>query len=491
MATEIELKLRLEARHVRKFLAHPRLKGLGSQKLDLLNTYYDTPELTLRQRRIALRLRKKGWEWLQTVKSAEPASGGLAIRNEWEIPATPGQFDFAHVDNAELRSLLDDARDRLEPVFTTDFRRQAWQIACGDSLIEMALDRGRISAKERSTGICEVELELISGRVEDIFELTRQLQQHVTLHPDVASKAERGYRLFRNEPEQPFRAKPLPIHAEQTPVEAFRTIALGCLEHFQRNEAGLLAGGEPEFIHQARVALRRLRSAIKLFAPVLPENFVAAYGQSWQTLAGALGEARNWDVFLEETLPPIAAAFPHHPDVHRLHNEARRRVKAARRAITSLLSVKEYPRLMVEFTAAVHALSDTVDTPLKRFASERIAAHTRSVRKMAERYDELDDTQRHIMRLRFKKLRYALEFMTPLLPSRQMKRYLEALSKLQEALGRINDQVTAQLLIDDALGSKRDTLAQAWVAGRQELLVKDVPQILDAWLKSSEQDSKT
>lgn len=487
MATEIEIKLRLEARHVRKLLAHPLLKGMSSQKQNLLNTYYDTPELTLRQRRIALRLRKKGWEWLQTVKSAEPASGGLAIRNEWEIPATPGQFDFAHVDNAELRSLLNDTRDRLEPVFTTDFRRQAWQIACGDSLIEMALDRGRISAKERSTGICEVELELISGRVEDIFELTRQLQQHVTLHPEVASKAERGYRLFHNEPEQPFRAKPLPIHPEQTPVEAFRTIALGCLEHFQRNEAGLLAGGEPEFIHQARVALRRLRSAIKLFAPVLPENFVAAYGQSWQTLAGALGEARNWDVFLEETLPPIIRAFPHSHDVHRLHSEAKRRVKAARRAITSLLRLKEYPRLMVEFTAAVHALSDTVDTPLKRFASERIAVHTRSVRKLAERYDELDDAQRHIMRLRFKKLRYALEFMTPLLPARQMKRYLDALSKLQEALGLINDQVTARLLIDEAIGNKRATLAHGWVAGRQEILVTHVPEMLEAWLKAGGQ----
>lgn len=485
MATEIELKLRLDARHVRKLLAHPLLKGMSSQKQNLLNTYYDTPELTLRQRRIALRFRKKGWEWLLTVKSAEPASGGLAIRNEWEIPATPGQFDFAHVDNAELRALLDNARDRLAPVFTTDFRRQSWQIACGDSLIEMALDRGRISAHERSTGICEVELELISGRVDDIFELTRQLQQHLPLHPEVASKAERGYRLFRNEPEQAFRAKPLPIHADQTPVEAFRTIALGCLEHFQRNEAGLLAGGEPEFIHQARVALRRLRSAIKLFAPVLPENFVAAYGQSWQTLAGALGEARNWDVFLEETLPPIVKAFPHNHDVHRLHNEAKRRVKAARRAITSLLSLKEYPRLMVEFTAAVHALSDTVNSPLKRFASERIAAHTRSVRKLAERYDELDDEQRHVMRLRFKKLRYALEFMTPLLPTRQMKRYLETLSALQEALGLINDQVTARLLIDEALGDKRGTVAHGWVAGRQELLVARTPLMLEKWLESS------
>jgi len=490
MATEIELKLRLEARHVRKFLAHPLLKGVACQKHDLLNTYYDTPELRLRKRRVALRFRKRGWEWLLTVKSAEPASGGLAIRNEWEVPATPGCFDFSHVDNEELRDLLDTARDRLEPVFTTDFRRQAWQIACGESLIEVALDRGRITARERSAGICEVELELISGRVEDIFELTRQLQRHVLLHPAISSKAERGYRLFRDEAEPPFRAKPLPIHADQTPVEAFRTIALGCLEHFQRNEAGLLAGGEAEFIHQARVALRRLRSAIKLFAPILPKDFVSAYGQSWQALASALGEARNWDVFLEETLPPIIAAFPHNRDVLRLRNTARRRVKAARRSIVSLLRLKEYPRLMVEFTAAVHALNDIENTPLKRFASQRIATHTRSVCKMAERYDQLDDDQRHIMRLRFKKLRYATEFMAPLLTTRQNKSYLETLGKLQETLGLINDQVTARLLIDEAQGEKRFSLVHGWVAGRQALLVMDVPKKLRAWLATKEKSNR-
>jgi triphosphatase len=484
MATEIELKLRLDPKGVRKLLAHPLLSATRSSKQHLLNTYYDTHNLSLRARRIAMRFRKKGWEWLLTVKSSEPASGGLAVRNEWETAAVPGVFDFSHVDNADLRDFLDQNHDQLEPVFTTDFRRQAWQLQCGESCIEMALDRGHIAARGRREAICEVELELISGRVEDIFALTRQLQAHSNLHPAIASKAERGYRLHLDEPRLPFRAKPLPINARQTPVEAFRTIALGCLEHFQRNEEELLAGGEAEFIHQARVALRRLRSAIKLFAPALPEDFVGAYGRSWQTLAGALGDARNWDVFLEETLPPIHAAFPHNHDLRRLRNEAKRRVKSARHAIQHLLAVKEYPRLMVEFTAAVHALTDTVDIPLKRFANERIAAHTRSVRKMAERYDELDPEQRHIMRLRFKKLRYAMEFMSPLLPTTGMKTYLNTLGALQETLGLINDQVTAELLINEGLGQKSATAAHGWVAGRHELLIRQVPDLLRAWLKA-------
>ena len=171
----------------------------------------------------------------------------------------------------ELKDFLDASIERLEPVFTTDFRRQTWAVPFGESLIELALDRGHVASGNRREPICEVELELLDGRIEDIFALTRNLQKHLHLHPAIASKAERGYKLFRDEAPQPFKAKAATLDESLTPVEAFRSIALGCLEHFQRNEQGLRDGGAAEFIHQARVALRRLRSAIKLFAPVLPE----------------------------------------------------------------------------------------------------------------------------------------------------------------------------------------------------------------------------
>lgn len=236
MATEIELKLGLKPAEARKLLDHPLLRTLPTQRQKLLNTYYDTPDLQLHARRIALRFRKKGWDWLLTVKSAEPASGGLAVRNEWECAATPGNFDFSHVDRKELRDQLSDIAPTLRPIFTTDFKRQTWQVPFGESLIELALDRGEISGGKTKARICEVELELISGRIEDIFGLTRKLQAHIHLRPSVASKAERGYRAFLGEPEKPFRAKPIAIHAGQTPVEAFRAIALGCLEHFQRKD---------------------------------------------------------------------------------------------------------------------------------------------------------------------------------------------------------------------------------------------------------------
>ncbi|MDP3440714.1 MAG: CHAD domain-containing protein [Azonexus sp.] len=482
MSIEIELKLQLSAKTAKKLTSHPLLADIQPQKMRLLNTYYDTPALDLHAQRIAVRFRKKGEQWLLTVKSAEPASGGLAVRSEWETSATPGHFDFSHVDADEMRQFLETNSPQFEPIFTTDFRRQIWHVPFGESLIELAVDRGSIESRGKSTPICEIELELLSGKVEDIFGLTRKLQEQHDLHPAIASKAERGYQLYLDAPLRPFKAKPAPINAQMTPVEAFRSIALGCLEHFQRNEKGLHEGAEIEFVHQARVALRRLRSAIKLFAPVLPPEFVTAYGQTWQTLAGALGEARNWDVFLTETLPPIQAAFSEDHNIRQLRNAARRRAKAARRAIIRLLAVTEYPRLLVEFTSAIYTLSDTLPMPLNDFTNERISSHARRAKKLATRHASLTQDDRHRMRISFKKLRYTLEFFAPLLPPKRLKPYLIALAELQDELGLINDHVTAEALIKESHAKRPGGAIHGWITGRHALLIDALPESLNHWL---------
>jgi len=482
MSIEIELKLQLSPKTAKKLASHPLLAKITPQKIRLLNTYFDTPKLELHSRRIAVRFRNKGWQWLLTVKSAEPASGGLAMRSEWETEATPGQFDFSHVDADELREFLESSSGELEPIFTTDFRRQIWQVPFGESLIELALDRGSIESRGNSTPICEIELELLSGKVEDIFGLTRKLQEELDLHPAIASKAERGYKLYLNEALVPYKAKAAPINEEMTPVEAFRSIALGCLEHFQRNEKGLLEGSDPEFVHQARVALRRLRSAIKLFAPVLPPEFVSAYGQTWQTLASALGDARNWDVFLEETLPPIQAASPENRDIKRLRNEARQRSKSTRRSIKRLLAVSEYPCLLVEFTSAIYSLTDTLSLPLKEFASERISCHAKRAKKLAIHHADLTPEERHRMRISFKKLRYTLEFFAPLQPQKRYTTNLRILSRLQNELGTINDHITAETLISETLKRRPAGPIHGWIVGRHLLLIENLPTSLEPWL---------
>ncbi len=486
MAIEIELKLQLCSKTAKVLHEHPLLHKIESQKIRLLNTYFDTPALDLHARRVAMRFRKKGWAWLLTVKSAEPASGGLAMRNEWECPATPGVFDFSHVDDPKFRDYLESVTPQLHPVFTTNFRRQIWHIPFGESLIELALDRGKVESKGKSMPICEIELELISGHIGDIFALTKILQKSYKLYPEIASKAERGYSLHRGQPIAPFRSRPSVLSEELSPVEAFQKIALSCLEHFQRNEEGLRSSNDPEYVHQARVALRRLRSAIKLYTPVLPQDFVQAYGETWKALASALGDARNWDVFLDETLPSIRSAFPRTSELSRLKQEGIRHARRSRKAISNVMALSEYPRLMIEFTAAVFALNEASNLPLIEFASDQLSRHAGKARKWAMRYEDLQPAERHKMRIYFKKLRYTLEFFSPLVPNKRLPSYLAMLNRLQDELGLINDHITAQTLVKVILGKHHAGLLDGWLEGRHKLLTEQLADSLESWLGQQE-----
>jgi triphosphatase len=108
----------------------------------------------------------------------------------------------------------------------------------------------------------------------------------------------------------PNKAADVRLEMGMTSIAVFRSTAFSCLSQLQGNERGLRESNAPEFIHQARVAMRRLRSAIRLWRPLLPEEYVSNFDPRWRTLANQLGDTRNWDVFITEILPPISAAFP-------------------------------------------------------------------------------------------------------------------------------------------------------------------------------------
>jgi triphosphatase len=150
--------------------------------------------------------------------------------------------------------------------------------------------------------------------------------------------------------------------------------------------------------------------------------------------------------------------------------------------VIGLLAVSEYPRLLLEFTAAIYTLGDTLPMPLTDFARQQIASHAKKARKLASRHGELCPAERHKMRIVFKKLRYTLEFFAPLLPPRRLKAYLAALTQLQDELGLINDQVTAETLIAEALKGRPIGPIHGWVAGRHALLVGELPEALNTWL---------
>lgn len=484
MALETEIKLSLPPRAAGKLAAHPVLAGTQALRQRLLNTYYDTPDLRLQRQRVAVRYRRKGRDWLLTVKCAAPSAGGLAQRNEWEVPARPGEFDFSHVDNDELRTLLEALRPELTPVFTTDFTRTAWLLEAAPGVrIELALDRGRIEAAGRHAAICEIELELQAGEIADLFAAARELQRDLPLHPEAPSKAERGYRLFADAAPAPAKAQATPLTRRMPALTAFRSVVLACLGQLQGNEGGVRDSAAPEFIHQSRVAIRRLRSAIRAWRPLLPADFVAAYDPRWRSLAALLGEARNCDVLLGETLPPLVAAFPAHPDLPVLARHVARRGASCRAAARAALRKGgDYSRLLLDFTAAVHALPDSPQKVAKTLARRALNKHAARVGKLARAAGAANDAAaRHRLRIELKRLRYALEFFAPFYPARRVQRYHRAVSDLLNTLGRMNDLMVAGRFASAALAGHRGDLVHGWLGGRHQLLLRELDAGLAAF----------
>ena len=187
MGTETELKLSLAAEDIPRLIQHPLL-ATAPRRLKLHNTYFDTAELALTQKKVAVRERRVLRKTLLTVKTAHRSEGGISHRSEWEAPTTSGSFDFSTlIDDAELAESLSQIAPQLVPIFTTDFGRRFWTLDFRRAKIEVALDLGTVSVQRddltREQPICELELELKEGNPTTLFALARLLSRQVRLHP--------------------------------------------------------------------------------------------------------------------------------------------------------------------------------------------------------------------------------------------------------------------------------------------------------------------
>lgn len=480
MATETEIKLSLSARTAEVLAKQAMLSNIERHRQLLINTYYDTHDERLRREQMVVRHRQKGRQWLLTVKTAPMLTAGLAQRSEWEVPSRPGEFDFSHLDG-RVRELLESLRESLQPAFTTHFIRHTWLLEPRAGVrIELALDRGWIEARGQRQTIREIELELLDGTVSDLFATAAELQASLPLHPEASSKSERAYRLLADLPLTAVKALPVPTNAAMSSIEAFRLIVLSCLNHLQNNEAGVCRSDEPEFVHQARVAIRRLRSAIRLWQPRLPEAFVTRFDPLWQELANKLGDTRNWDVFLAETLPALADALPGRVEVERLSSHARRRCANSRKASRSALKSAAYSRLLIDFSAATRSLPDDAAGSLTRFVPRCLDKRAKRVKECAAAALGTDDAARHRLRVAFKQLRYAVEFFTPILTGPVLANYHQSASDLQDLLGRLNDlAVASQLAAEAPAVAQGQQVITGWLAAQTDSLLPEFARRLN------------
>src|SRR5581483_2518796 len=302
MANEVELKLLIAPDDMERLLHHPVLQTIVRRELppqQLLSVDYDTPALDLKKPRIALRLRPTGDRAIQTVKAEGTVAGGLHERPEGECETTEDTLDFESIPDPTVREFFADEKIHwaLRPVFVTEFTRTSSVLDFpGGDVVELSIDQGEIRAGDRQTPIHEVELELKAGHPGRLFTFALELQESIPLKLENVSKAERGYRLVTAAALIPVKAKIIDLTENVSASDAFVQNLRGELAHLQANEAGALQSDDPEFVHQMRVALRRMRSALSLFSDLIGGEGKEPIRHELRWLTRELDAARNWDV---------------------------------------------------------------------------------------------------------------------------------------------------------------------------------------------------
>ena len=208
MTTEIELKYLIPVNDEGNDLVVDKITALLKaqnntftlDKKQLSNSYFDNSDLALRKMDIGLRIRAVDQDYEQTVKTAGKVVGCLHQRPEYNVALEGNNLDLAlfpahiwpeHVDIAKLQK-------SLQVIFNTNFFRQTWLITQESSIIELALDRGKIfiDCNVDTLDINELEIELVSGDEHALFTLAEQLMIVVQMKPGKLSKAARGYALY-------------------------------------------------------------------------------------------------------------------------------------------------------------------------------------------------------------------------------------------------------------------------------------------------------
>jgi inorganic triphosphatase YgiF len=327
----------------------------------------------------------------------------------------------------------------------------------------LCLDVGEIRAGRRRAAISEIEVELENGDPSRLFELAATLAADLPVRVTHVSKAERGYALATQESPAPRRARDVALAPDSTPQTALAAIAAECIAQVETNAAGMLASADPEYLHQLRVGWRRVRSLLKLAALVIPAGSVEPLERELRWLGSVLGPARDCDVFALETLPKVATEFRGEREIARLRARAsarRRRLCGLARAAVATVRWQQLLLALGAFCAALARAPAGASTPAlaRDWIRPILDARHRSLRKRAKHVHRIDADERHRARVAAKKLRYATEFFAPLFPGKRAEAYVATLSKLQSALGRLNDievatRLTAELAPTENVGA--------------------------------------
>ena len=502
---EVELKFQVPPA-ARKAVEVAVAGSLAARRIRLRAAYFDTSNGALAAAGLALRLRKEGRVWVQTLKGTLP-DGTSMTRAEHNVPraetgaAVPEIDPQLHADTpvgAALLKVLQGAGGVLVQVIGTDIWRRTRSVRAAGGAVELAFDVGVITAgtavPPRRLPVCELEIELKRGSPQAVVATAQRWVARHGLWLDTRSKAELGHLLSRDDAmAEARRASEVKLSKAMTPAAALDQVLRSCLAQISVNASQIASGrSAPEHIHQLRVGLRRLRTALRFFdgaqlAEAMDEVTREQLAVDAATLFRQLGQTRDRDAVAEPLaielaralvavgqsgeLPPLAAA------AEEVGPTVLVRQPITQRLMLNLISRAQGDEPEATTRPADSALGASTSgavasnalLPLRRRLAKRLNRWHSQVLVDAQAFDTLDDEGRHRLRKRIKRLRYAIEFAASLFDQRAVRRYLKGLRALQERLGTVNDVAVGIALYSAmAPSDARALFALGWLASQRE-----------------------
>jgi triphosphatase len=461
------LRLTLPSAALPALRRHPLLQALSgggrAARSELHWTYWETPNFDLAHAGVALRLRNVGSHAVQTLETRSGVGLAAAVSDELDALVSTAQPDLAAIPDLELRARLAACVDQrpLTPIFEARIGRTRRLLHEDGSTLRFDLDVGEIRSARGVVPVCEVE---IAGRGDDPshpYRLALELLEDLPLRPLGRTLAERGYECSSGRGPATHKALPVAAAEGASLEDLLAAVAESGLAQLVANEPAAALGIDPEGVHQMRVGARRLRSALAFFGPVLPERQRTWLREELRWLTGELGPVRDLDVFVTELLDPLVESDRPDGGLARLRVAAQEvRSEAQRRAVVALESPR-WPRLVLETGAwiarrawreqALDENSAKLFLPAPLFVAPLLERRHKRARRLGRHLAEASTEERHRLRIRLKKLRYAAEFTACLHPGKQAERYARRLARLQDALGHLNDVANAERQLGAAL----------------------------------------
>lgn len=490
--SEIELKFLIDEPAAKKLWARAKALQLVTARprtRTLRSVYLDTPEHALKEAGLTLRLRRDGRRWIQTVKTGRELHGGLSQVGELESPAPGGRINLQAIPDETVRDEVVHCLNglALQPVCETQMRRTAGEIVFEDGTrAELAVDVGEIRAEGRAAELREAEIELIEGSPTKLFDIAHRLFPEGGLRFSRLSKAARGYLLAKeghiDPPLAPKNAETVQLSEDQIAEQAARDVLRECVDQIAMNMVVVVKLDDAEGPHQLRVGLRRLRSAFSVFRPVLRSPEMARLNAEARWLGQEVGRVRDLDVVAKEIARREALAHPDEAALAALADALDRQAAEQREHLCALIAGSRAQSFVIDLARFAETRGWLVPedfeqtgrlaAPVTALAERALAKRWKKTRQHAENLEELEPEQRHELRKELKKLRYAVEFLSPLYPGKRVEPFLKRLKKLQTMFGELNDAtlVKSMFAADDAPLAKEAAAQRAigWVIGASQ-----------------------